>query len=157
MPIEKSTFDVLMEAYTQAAKRCFEGSPPHLVRLGKLLRRSVEKDTTVKLRRFLTEQNIHVKRKDLPIFRDLLIVGRVDLKDLEPEARKRLRARTLLGEDPEMMTADYKDAMSSDDLPTCRDCEWFVKAPDGEEKSCVEFGTKGADMACFGFVRTATS
>lgn len=82
----------------------------------------------------------------------------IDLKDLEPDARARLRARTLAGDDASRMTDDYRAGLERGADLRCRDCRWFVQAPnDGDSadvdqtKSCVALGTKGADAACFGF------
>ncbi len=82
----------------------------------------------------------------------------IDLKDLEPEARARLRAHTLASEDASCMTDDYRAGLERGRDLRCRDCRWFVKAPTDCDlndpnamKSCVELGTKGADAACFGF------
>lgn len=82
----------------------------------------------------------------------------IDLKDLEPDARARLRARTLASDDASQMTDDYRAGLERRSDLRCRDCQWFVQAPnDGDltnvdqSKSCVELGTKGADVACFGF------
>ena len=76
---------------------------------------------------------------------------------MEPEARSRLRLLTLDNDDMEKATTDYRDgSLSGADL-RCRDCCWFVTAPndddgDDHDKSCVELGTKGADKACVGFM-----
>lgn len=147
--------DTLEERLRTLREKMLADAPAHLKKLGKILRRSVETGKFAKLRRFFRVNSIVVSREDLPAMRDLLIIKRIDLKDLEPAARERLRARTLSKENPIMMSKDYQEAAQRGEIPSCRDCEWFVQAPnDGEkddEKSCVAMGTKGADQACFGF------
>lgn len=154
-PAQKRLLDEFEQGLKDAKARIEKQTPVHLRRLGKILRRSVEKNTLVKLRRFLRDHNIRVARKDLESFRDHLIIHRIDLKDLEPAARARIFARAHAREDPRRMSPDYSQAIEGGSIPNCRDCRWFVTAPnDGEDnsdKSCVEMGTKGADVACFGF------
>lgn len=154
-PAQRRVLDNFERQIKEERQRLEAQTPAHIRQLGKILRRSIAKDTTVKFRRFLKKHGIHIPRRDLEHFRDHLIVNRVDLKDLEPAARERLRARTLAKEDPKNMSVDYRREIAGGQLPHCRDCRWFVVAPnDGEpagDKACVEFGTKGADTACYGF------
>lgn len=123
--------------------------------LAKLVRRSTETGSLVKLHRFLEDQEIDMPKRNLMGFRDYLIINRLDMKDLEPAARARLRDKLLAIKDSCEMSDDYRQATCSGSVPRCRDCRWFVTAPDdGEEnsdKSCVQMGTKGADVACVGF------
>lgn len=154
-PAQRRVLDDFERQIKESYKRLEAAAPAHIRQLGKILRRSVAKDTLVKLRRFLKKHGIHIMKRDLEHFRDHLIINRVDLKDLEPAARARLRARTLAKEDSRNMSVDYRRAAASGRLPNCRDCRWFVTAPndggEGSDKACVEFGTKGADTACLGF------
>ena len=146
------------EAELEAARqRILQEAPEHIQELGPILRRSVESDDLSEFCAFLQEQGMAagIPLEQLGAFRDLLIVQRIDLKDLEPDARVRLRHRTLAQEDSHLMTEDYHSAVKGGQIPHCRDCRWFVTAPkDGEDngdKSCVQMGTKGADQACIGF------
>jgi len=145
----------LEELLDRSRRVLLETAPEHLRELGPILRKSAATESISKFRRFLRDHDIQICRQNLPIFRDLLIISRIDLKDIEPAARERLRARTLAKEDPRMMSVDYKRAAGSGRLPRCRDCRWFVTAPEdgkaGGDKPCVQFGTKGVDTACFGF------
>lgn len=146
------------EAEIEAAKkRIIDESPEHIARLGEILRRSVETGDLAEFLAFLQEHEATdgIGPDNVEELRDLLITQRIDLKDLEPDARARLRYKMLAGEDSRCMTEDYYSAAKSGDIPRCRDCKWFVTAPnDGEkdgDKSCVQMGTKGADLACLGF------
>jgi hypothetical protein len=154
-PAQRRVLDELEQQLKDASAKIQAQAPAHIRRLGKILRRSVKKDTLVKLRRFLKEQNIRIARRDLEAFRDHLIIHRIDLKDLEPAARARIFDRAHAKEDPRRMSPDYMTAANRGRIPNCRDCRWFVTAPkddgDNAEKSCVEMGTKGADTACYGF------
>ena len=148
------------ESEIQKARReMLESAPDHLIELGQILRRAVEGGGLEEFREFLREHDVGIN-PDLDDnvimeFRDLLIIQRVDLKDLEPDARRRLRRLTLLFDNPKMKTPDYAAIKKNGEAPRCRDCKWFVTAPkDGgqnSDKSCVELGTKGADEACYGF------
>ena len=128
---------------------------PQLVRtLGPILRKSATTGKVSALRRFCRRHGFEVPRGRFGLFRDSLIVQRIDMKDLEPAARERLRRHVLAGEDKLKATPDYLAARD----PRCRDCRYFVTAPrDGDPadpnstKSCVQMGTKGADAACVGF------
>jgi len=132
-------------------------TPEHIKTLGKILRRSVEDGSLVELQAFLEENEVVIPPAELKAFRDHLIIHRVDLKDLEPAARERLFLRAHLREDSRNMTQDYREAGYRGKQLRCRDCRWFISAPmDGDnngEKSCVELGTKGADLACYGFTK----
>lgn len=154
-PAQQKILHEYEEMLKKASLSRIEKAPEHLKELGKILRSSVEKGSLAKLRRFLKEHDVIVPRSKLEAFRDYLILNRIDLKDLEPDARARLRERYLSTEDPTLMSRDYREASKSGSVPRCRDCRWFVTPPnDGEEgsdKACVEFGTKGADKACYGF------
>lgn len=129
-------------------------APVHVRRLGKILRRSVQTGRLDGFRRYLYRHRFDVAPEKIAWLRDYLIVRRIDLKDLEPAARARLRKRTLVDDDVSMMTDDYRAAGGSPLF--CRGCRWFVTAPNDETeqgaKSCVELGTKGADTACYGYV-----
>lgn len=108
-------------------------------------------------RKFLRRNNIAVPNEHAEAFRDYIITQRIDLKDLEPEARARLRAATLKGQEYDNATEDYLQGKADRIDLRCRDCVWFVKAPndnvgDNHDKSCVALGTKGTDEACFGFI-----
>ena len=154
-PAQKRMLEEMAKQLEEGVQRVMSQTPKHLRELGKILRRSVKKDTMVKFRRFLKKHNIRIARKDLEAFRDHLIIHRIDLKDLEPEARERIFAMAHAREDSRNMTPDYRAAAERGSVPRCRDCRWFVTPPkDGEtngDKSCVEMGTKGADQACYGF------
>jgi len=126
------------------------GSPKRVRQLGKILRaRSV-----TRMRLFLLRYGLggKIKKHELPLFMDWLITKRIDLKDMEPEARKRLRVHTLENQPEGEKTEDYTVFIESSGKPlTCKHCSWFVVAPPDEEKSCVEMGTKGIDTPCYGF------
>lgn len=132
-------------------------APAHIKKLGKILRRR----SIFSLHRFLVEHGYSGKilPRDLPVFMDYLITQRIDLKDMHEEARVRLRNRTLVGQPPEAKTDDYKKYVEEGSKYVyCRDCEWFVKAPPDEEKSCVQLGgTKGIDEPCYGFTKKRLS
>lgn len=154
---ERQHLEELETEIEQARKQMLDEAPEHLLELGNILRRSVETESLEEFRSYLQDQSIEFAggERELHRFRDLLITQRVDLKDLEPDARERLRVHTLASEDPSAMSHDYRAVASTGTIPRCRDCRWFVTPPkDGEEnaeKSCVEMGTKGADQACYGF------
>jgi len=145
------------DLWLRALDRQWQETPEHLKELGQVLRRSVDHDVD-ELAAFLSKHEIQVAAEHLAEFRDVLIVKRIDMKDLEPAARARLRARLLQADDPRHMTADYAAAIQAGEVPRCRSCRWFVTAPGdttaGGDKPCTSFGTKGADQACFGFTKT---
>jgi hypothetical protein len=159
-PAQRRLLEDIEKQLQEAVERVNAQTPEHLKRLGKILRRSIETGSLVKLRRFLKEHDVEVPRRDIECFRDHLIIHRIDLKDLEPAARARLFARAHAKEDPRNMSPSYRASVAQGIIPSCRDCRWFVTAPnDGEGdhsgKSCVELGTKGADIACYGFTYKA--
>jgi len=140
----------------KAAKEQILGSVPEdIANLGALLKESLVTGDLSDFRAFLEKRDMLFEGIRLEHLRDLIIVQRFDLKEFEPAARRRLRARTLLTDDQSMMTADYRKAVSTGVVPNCRDCQWFVTAPQdsdcNDELSCVALGTKGADQACVGF------
>jgi len=144
------------EADIQKAKdRILDSVSEDIANLGALIKESLATGDLSEFQGFLAKQEMHFAGSKLEYLRDLIIVQRFDLKEFEPEARLRLRQRTLLAEDPAMMTPDYKAAVEKDGIPHCRDCRWFVTGPTDmgalDDKSCVELGTKGADQACIGF------
>lgn len=147
-----------VETQLMAARQSYaEQLPEHLKLLGELVRESVATGDLFGIWTFLHDQGIDVPNREMVTFRDLLIVKRLDLKDLEPAARERLRAKMLADEDPSLASSDYLDAVHSGANPRCRDCKYFVVAPnDGEpggDQPCVNFGTKGTDAACLGFTK----
>lgn len=142
--------------WARALEQQWNDTPEHLKKLGDVLRRSVGHDVA-ELAAFLSQHEITVDAHLLEVFRDVLIVKRIDLKDLEPEARARLRARLLQADDSSQMTPDYLAAVKDGEVPRCRACRWFVTAPGdgspGGDRPCTSYGTKGADQACFGFTQ----
>ena len=133
-----------------------EIEPEQLALLGTIVRKTLELDDLEPLRVFLDEHSITVSSENLREFRDLLIIKRIDLRDLEPAARKRLRLMTLAREDDlRLPTGDYRAVLAAGGFPHCKDCRWFIHAPNDEtpngDKSCVALGTKGIDLACKGF------
>lgn len=158
MGTERAAVD-LEKLIEEARRQQWEQTPEHIKELGRLLRESTVSGELDKLAAFLVEQKVGVSRDQLESFRDYLIITRIDLKDLEPAARERLRAQTLARENPQVMSPDYMAATAQGEIPKCRNCRWFVKPPmDGSEhgdKPCVNFGTKGSDVACYGFTSTS--
>jgi hypothetical protein len=156
-PEQRQHLEEIESEIEKAQKQLLEQTPEHIIELGDILRRSIETDELDEFRSYLQKHEIDIAggKHKLEAFRDLLVIQRIDLKDLEPAARARLRSRTLNSEDPSMMTKDYQDAASTGVMPVCKDCRWFVTPPkdggEGSDKSCVQLGTKGADMACYGF------
>jgi hypothetical protein len=149
----------LLEEYERRIKDASaalqQEAPEHVKELGDIIRKSVANKSLVKFKRFLRKHEIDIGTRDLEAFRDHLIIHRIDLKDLEPEARARIFLMAHAKEDSSKMTEDYRAEIRINSHPSCRDCRWFVTAPndsdDNAEKSCVEMGTKGADRACYGF------
>lgn len=150
---EGSVLEAFEAELGAAKKRILEDVPEHIIALGGIIRDGIEEGTIASFRDFLNEHSIPFQEDWLHDLRDLIVIQRFDLKDLEPEARQRLRRRTL-EQDAHVPTDDYVAACKSG-IPNCRDCEWFVNAPndsdDNSELSCVQMGTKGADLACVGF------
>jgi len=144
--------ETLLENHREEVLR---NAPEHLRVLGPILRNSAETDALAEFQKFLSDHDISIPDCHLVAFRDYLIIHRIDLKDIEPLARERLRARTLAKEDPRRMSVDYQAVIESGLIPTCRDCKWFVAAPEdggtNSDKSCAQMGTKGVDVACYGF------
>lgn len=129
--------------------------PEHLILLGEIVRETVSTGNLNPLAKFLEKHEIAVSPENLLQFRDLIIVRRLDLRDLADAARMRLRSRLLANEDTSLMSKDYAAYLEVGAVPRCRDCRWFVTAPnDGTptgDKSCVGMGAKGSDVACIGF------
>lgn len=113
------------------------------------IRRSTESGDLAILEKIFSDLD-GVNVEDTVAFRDFLATQLVELKDLEPQARARLRLLTLAKEEEEP-SQDYNHAVAAGRVPLCRDCQWFVRAPAGEDESCVALGAKGADQGCFGF------
>jgi hypothetical protein len=147
--------DDLEAQFAAVRQKYLEALPEHLRTLGDILRRTVAENDLAPLAKFLAEQEIEVAADKLEHFRDLLIVRRLDLKDLEPDARQRLRSRVVAIQDSTQMTADYVAAKTAGAVPRCRGCRYFVTPPnDGSvdgDKACVSFGTRGGDEACYGY------
>ena len=134
--------------------------PAHVRALSPILRRAVHTHRVRRLQRWCHKHGFDIPRRQLPLFRDFLITQLVDLKDLEPDARARLRHHWLAQQDPSQMTDDYLAGVRSGADLRCRGCRWFVRAPSDDDradptddKSCVALGTKGVDVACYGFSR----
>jgi hypothetical protein len=134
---------------------------PRQVRtLAAIVRRAVNPPNIWKLERWCRKRGITIERHMLPLFRDFLITQLLELKDLEPAARARLRQHWLAQQDTSQATDDYLAGARAGEELHCRDCLWFVRAPrdnnindPSPDKSCVDLGTKGADLACCGFMR----
>ena len=151
-------FERQMREYVQ---RVLDAAPEHVRTLGLIIRKSITTGKLNALWRFCLKHAVDITKGHLPLFRDWLITQRIDLKDLEPEARERLRKHTLRFQDACKMTPDYRAGMLGGKSMHCRDCKYFVRAPnDGDpdlnnppaDKSCVALGTKGADVACYGHI-----
>src|SRR5258708_6653863 len=80
--------------------------PAHVRALGPILRHAVKTHRLGALERWCRKYGFEIERRRLPIFRDVLITQRLDLKDLEPDARARLRVHRLGDQDEARMTAD---------------------------------------------------
>ena len=131
-------------------QKMLSASPKHIQRLGKILRAK----SLLRLRWFLSKHGYagKIAPSELPLFMDYLITQRIDLKDMEPESRKNLRAYSLRNEPESSKTDDYRKHVEyTDDPMLCKSCEWFMKAPPKEDKNCVSLGTKGIDKPCYGF------
>jgi hypothetical protein len=134
--------------------------PAHLRELAAIVRRAVIPRNLRKLERWCNKHDLPIERSVMPLFRDFLILRLLELKDLEPAARARLRQHWLAQQDPADATNDYLASVRAGEALRCGDCRFFVRPPDDENdadpdstKSCVGLGTKGADVACFGFRR----
>lgn len=145
----------IAEQLEAARRRQLESLPEDQKALGAILRKSVLDGDLNELAAYLEQHELFVARERLVEFRDYLIVTRIDLKDLEPSARERLRAHTLELENPLLKSPDFRRIEAAGQTPRCRDCQYFVRPPmDGStdgDKACTYFGAKGADVACFGF------
>lgn len=143
--------DPELEKKLEAIKSQLLASASHNVQiLGKILRRG----SLFFFKQFLKKNKLlhQIPEGMVSLFRDYLIVNRIDLKDMWYESRSRLREATLEGQPEEEKTEDYKRYIDdSEDPPTCKHCLWFVDVPEGEEKTCVAMGTKGSDFPCYGF------
>ena len=138
------------ERLKKIQKEMIASAPKHIKKLGKILRSK----SILRFRWFLARHGYagKISPEDLPLFMDYLITQRIDLKDMEPEARKNLRAYSLRSEPESEKTNDYRILVEAPGSPpTCKDCEWFMKIPPGEDKNCVALGTKGIDKPCYGF------
>jgi hypothetical protein len=155
-PESLERFESFEDDIEAAKERILESVPEDIANLGALIRESLVTGDLSEFKAVLEKREMPFDESRLEQLRDLIIVQRFDLKEFEPAARERLRARTLQEEDPSMMTADYGRAIRAGEVPHCRDCQWFVIAPkdgatEADNKSCVQLGTKGADQACIGF------
>lgn len=152
---QKNLLDQYEKRLESATEALQQEAPEHVVKLGAIIRKSVANGSLVKFKRFLGELDIYIPGRDLEAFRDHLIIHRIDLKDLEPVARARIFSRAHSKEDPSNMTSDFRQEMDKGVAPKCRNCRWFIIAPNDSDcngtKSCVEMGTKGTDIACYGF------
>ena len=151
MTREKTPEEVLRELKTRLEDQ-LKLAPKAIRRVARVIRRGNLK----KFRRFLRQSNINIPNNQADSFRDYLITQRIDLKDMEPMARARLRMLTIKQDDDQLATGDYLAATSAGVDLRCVDCSWFAMAPndgDGEnaEKTCIQLGAKGVDEACIGF------
>ena len=149
----KKTFEEILAERKQQFEEALRAAPKEIRRVAEIIRGGSMR----KFRKFLRRQNITLEHEEASAFRDYLTINRVDLKPLEPAARARLRVLTLKDQDVAEATDDFRDGVLSGADLRCRDCMWFVTAPnddDGEnhDKSCVALGTRGADKACVGFM-----
>lgn len=138
--------------------------PSHIQKLCTIVRRSVVTGRLGALDRWCKRQGLAIGRRQLGPFRDFLITRLLDLQELEPDARARLRQQNLVGQDARQMSEDYRRGLERGEDLRCRDCRYFVAAPDDGDpndtscdKSCVALGTKGADRACLGYRRPRTN
>src|SRR6266542_5141350 len=150
----------LEEQVAKWRRSAVASQPPHVRALGRIVRRSVETERLNALDRWCKRRGLRVPRRQLRPLRDFLVTRLLELKDLEPDARARLRNHRLLRQDEGRMTEDYRQGMAAGEDLRCRGCRYFVTAPHEDDpsdtsdsQSCVALGTKGADRACFGFVR----
>lgn len=158
-PQQLAALSELEERVQQWRDQALKGSPMRTRSLIRILRKSVETGRLNALARWCLKHGFHITKRELPSFRDFLITQSIHLKDLEPPARARLRVLTLKGQDPDERTHDYLDGQRRGEDMRCKDCRFFVRAPNDDpddpdaSKPCVAFGTKGDDIACFGFTR----
>jgi hypothetical protein len=143
--LEKKLQDIQQTVLGQTEKQS--------AKLGKILRRR----GLFSFKMFLRKHKIKLPKEQVPLFMDYLITKRSDLKDLEPEARRRLRQYKLKDQPEHLKTRDYLIYIESELAPTppltCKNCRWFMSAPPGYVDSCVELGTKGADDPCYGYTK----
>jgi hypothetical protein len=150
--------DPLAEQIAELRRNALASLPSQLKQLSLLVRRSVATGRLGALRRWCQKHGLTIERSKMRQLRDFLITRLPDLYDLEPAARARLRAQQLRGQDTAQMTEDYREGLARNEDLRCRACRYFVIAPgDGDPKSCVSLGTKGADAACYGFTRREDS
>ncbi len=131
------------------------GDPKHVEALGRIIRSG----SMASFRRHLVRMGIShdMTPRNLKLFRDYLTIQRIDLKDMEPNARKSLRMETLRDQSINQ-SEDYSRLVCSTDtvLIRCRDCKWFVNESrsrdrDGISDTCVQRGAKGSDFPCKAF------
>ena len=143
--------DPLLEKKLSAIRsQLLASSPKHVQQLGRILRRR----SIFFFKQFLRKLGMldKIPKEMVSLFMDYLIIKRIDLRDMEPDARRRLREATLEDQPEEEKTDDYKAYVeNSEDPPMCKHCRWFMETPPEDEKTCVELGTKGNDFPCFGF------
>jgi len=148
----------LLQDRTRQFEESLKRSPKAIRKAGQVLRSGDMRE----FRKLLRREGIVMVFDDVQSFADYLVTQRLDLKDLEPEARARLRDRTLSKcSNLKEATQDYRDGILSGADLRCKECQWFVTSPmdgDGEDhdKSCVELGAKGVDTACVGFLWPTT-
>jgi hypothetical protein len=135
------------------------GSPARYRKLEKVLRsRSVRK-----FREFIIKHKMagKISKELTPLFMDYLVTKHVNLQDMEPEARARLRGVMVESQVDEEMTDDYREHVEQSKSPcTCKDCRYFMEAPEDEgddAKHCVAMGAKGIDEACYGFTKKSVA
>jgi len=153
--ISTETADLLQREFGEQLEEQLRAAP-ELVRAAAAVIRENDLES---FKDFLHRNMVAVPDEHAAAFRDYIITRRIDLKDLEPEARVRLRQTTLEAnpDDLKDATGDYLAGKAGGVDLRCRLCGWFVKAPndgegDSQDKSCVALGTKGADAACPGFI-----
>ena len=87
-------------------------------------------------------------------YMDWLIIQRSDMREHHEGARERLRVYYLSKQDVSKKTKDYLGFVEDKEYPDgCGECLWFMIAPEDEDKTCVERGSRGIDRACFGFTK----
>ena len=153
-PMAQNLLDRRIKEKLEELQKSIEANAPaHIKKLGKILRRR----SVFSLRRFLVDNGYAGKigLADLPLFMDYLITQRIDMKDMHDEARSRLRIQTLLNQPKEAKTSDYVKYIEESIEPMyCKNCQWFMEPPPGEEESCIKAGgSKGCDEPCYGFTK----